>query len=292
MSTMRIDLHTHSSVSDGTDTPADLIRAAVAAGLDVVGLTDHDTFEGLVVAKAAADDAGIGFVGGLELSAALGGASVHLLGYGCDVTDAALTAELARIREGRTGRLPAMLARLADLGMPVSADDVAAQAGDATSIGRPHVADALVAAGYVPHRDEAFRLWLYDGGPAWVDRYAAPLERGIALIHAAGGVAVIAHPWGRGRREVLDEAVLAALVAEAGLDGVEADHTDHDQDTRLVLHDVAARLGILALGSSDYHGTGKRENPLGVHTTRPEQYEALLAAMAARRGAASDPAIG
>lgn len=292
---MRIDLHTHSDVSDGTDAPADVVRAAASAGLDVVALTDHDTFDGLAEAEAAASAVGIGFVPGMEMSTTLprpqdptGGASVHLLAYGCDTADAALLAELARIRAGRTGRLPAILARLADLGMPLSEADVLAQGAEATSLGRPHVADALVAAGYVAYRDQAFERWLYDGGPAWVDRYATPLVRAIELVHEAGGVAVIAHPWGRGRAELLPPEFLEELVADRGLDGFEADHTDHDEDTRAALHELAGRLGVLALGSSDHHGLGKRDNPLGVHTTRPEQYAALLDRMAARsRGAAS-----
>lgn len=288
MGAVRIDLHTHSDVSDGTDAPAVVMRAAAEAGLDVVALTDHDTFAGLAEAEAAASGLGLGFVPGMEMSTERLGASVHLLAYGCDLEDAALLAELATVREGRTSRLPAILAKLAGLGMPITEADVLVHSAGATSLGRPHVADALVAAGYVPYRDEAFRHWLYDGGPAWVDRYTTPLERAIELVHAAGGVAVLAHPWGRGRREVLPEEYLEELVAVHGLDGFEADHTDHDDDARTDLHALAARLDVLALGSSDHHGEGKRDNPLGVHTTHPEQYERLRAAMARRaHGAAS-----
>lgn len=288
---MRIDLHTHSDVSDGTDAPAALVAAAAEAGLDVVSLCDHDTFDGLAEARAAADALGVGFVPGMEFSTALWGedatqgASVHLLAYGADPSDAALLAELTRVREGRTGRLPAILDKLAELGLPLTEADVLARSAGATSLGRPHIADALVAAGYVEHRDEAFRRWLRDGGPAWVDRYATPLPRAIELVHAAGGVAVLAHPWGRGRREQLPEAYLEHLVAEYGLDGFEADHTDHDDDASAGLHALAGRLGVLALGSSDHHGRGKRDNPLGVRTTHPDQYAALLGRMAARRRA-------
>ncbi len=281
---MRIDLHTHSSVSDGTDSPAELVAAAADAGLDVVGLTDHDTFEGLEAAYAAGERLGIEVVGGVEISARHAGASVHVLAYGCDPGDAELTGELARVREGRTGRLPAMLARLADLGLPLSEADVLAHAEDATSLGRPHVADALVAAGYVPHRDEAFARWLYDGGPGYVDRYATPLERALDLIAGAGGLAILAHPWGRGGRERLAPELLAGFVAAGRLAGVEADHTDHDAATRAELHAWASAHGALALGSSDYHGTGKRENPLGVFVTDPDQYAELRARVAARGG--------
>lgn len=294
MGFVRIDLHTHSDVSDGTDAPADVVRAAAAAGLDVVALADHDTFDGLAEAERAASGLGLGFVRGMEMSTAVPGprgsdASVHLLAYGADAADPELVGELARVRQGRSGRLPAMLAKLAHLGMPLSEADVRARAAGAASLGRPHVADALVAAGHVAHRDQAFERWLYDGGPAWVDRYTTPLERAVDLVNAAGGVAVIAHPWGRGGRELLSSDRLEALVVEHGLDGWEADHTDHDDDpdTSRALFDLAERLGVLALGSSDHHGTGKRHNPLGVHTTRPEQYAALLDRMAARRGGAA-----
>lgn len=283
----RIDLHTHSDVSDGTERPAEVVAAAARAGLDVLALADHDTFDGLDEAAAAAGALGIGFVPAMEMSTELGGASVHLLAYGCDPQHDGLLAELARVRTGRTARLPAILARLADLGFPLTEEDVHVQAAGATSLGRPHVADALVAAGHVAYRDEAFERWLYDGGPAWVDRYTTPLERAITLVHAAGGVAIVAHPWGRGRRDVLPVHHLEYLVAERGLDGVEADHTDHDDEASATLRDLAGRLGVLALGSSDYHGTGKRHNPLGVRSTRPEQFAALLDRMRERSGAAS-----
>ncbi len=285
---MRIDLHTHSDASDGTDAPADLMRAAAAAGLDVVALTDHDTFDGIAEAAATAAELGLGFVAGMEMSAASpSGASVHLLAYGADPDDADLQAELERVRLGRTGRLPALLARLADLGMPLTEAEVRAHALGTTSVGRPHVADALVAAGYAVHRDEAFERWLHDGGPAWVARYATPLARAIDLVHGAGGVAVLAHPWGRGGRADLTPRVLEHLVHEHDLDGFEADHTDHDEAARADLHALADRLGVLALGSSDHHGTGKLHNPLGVHTTHPDQYAALLAGMGRRRSVAA-----
>ena len=264
-----IDLHTHSSVSDGTDTPAELVAKAAAAGLDTVALTDHDTFDGLGQAAAAAAPAGIRLVPGIEISAEREGASVHLLGYFCDVANPALAAELAKIREGRGRRIPAMLDKLAALGMPVSEQEVAAQAGDAPSVGRPHVADALVAKGYAASRDEVFSRWLADDGPAFVPRYSVPLERGIDLVHAAGGVAVIAHPWSRVSRTVLDEDVLTRLAAGHGLDGIEADHLDHDEATRQELYAIARRAGLLVTGGSDYHGAGKTGHDLGSRTTTP-----------------------
>ncbi|WP_375432444.1 PHP domain-containing protein [uncultured Friedmanniella sp.] len=267
---MRIDLHTHSSISDGTDTPAELVEHAARAGLDVVALSDHDTFDGLDDAVAAGERLGVEVVRGLELSCARQGDSVHLLAYGADPTSPALAEELARVRDGRQGRVAGVLAKLAALGVPVSEEAVMRQVGDSPSVGRPHIADALIEAGHVKDRTEAFDRYLFDGGPAHVARYALDLVDGVDLVHAAGGVAVIAHPWGRGREKTLPPELLAALAAEHGLDGIEVDHQDHDRDTRRRLRKLTSRLGLLATGSSDYHGTGKTDHDLGCNTTDPD----------------------
>ncbi len=272
---MRIDLHTHSSVSDGTDTPAELVRKAADAGLDVVALTDHDTFDGLDEAVAEGERIGVQVVRGMELSCSRRGDSVHLLAYGADPFEQELATEMARVRGGRMGRLAGVLAKLAELGVPVSEAAVLAEVGDSPSIGRPHIADAMIKAGHVRDREEAFERFLADGGPAHVRRYAIEIERGIDLVHAAGGVAVIGHPWGRGREHVLPAEVLAALTAEHSLDGVEVDHQDHDLDVRAQLRTLAAELGLLQTGSSDYHGTGKLDHDLGCNTTAPEVYQEL-----------------
>ncbi len=280
---MRIDLHSHSTVSDGTDTPVALIAAAVRAGLDVLALTDHDTFDGLADAAAAAEAAGIVLCTGMEMSTEVDGRSVHLLGYGCDPADPALTAELAAVREGRTTRLPTMVARLTELGMPLTVAEVERFAQGSPSIGRPHVADAMIARGYVGDRTEAFDRWLGDDKPGYVDRYTTELERAIALVHGAGGAAVLAHPRGRGTASVLTEDYVANLVAEHGLDGIEVDHPDHDEAARAGLRALAVRVGVPATGSSDYHGTGKADGfGLGACTTAPEAYQRLCAAMASR----------
>lgn len=281
---MRIDLHTHSSVSDGTDAPGDLVRAAREAGLDVIALCDHDTFAGLDEATSEGPPSGIRVLRGIEISGELDGGSVHLLGYGCRADDQALGLELARIRTGRTGRIPAMLARLAALGMPIGASDLAPFVGSSPSVGRPHVADAMVALGYVADRREAFDSWLADGGPAFVDRYSAPLAQAVDLVHAAGGAAVIAHPWGRGSREHLTAQVLTRLAAASGLDGIEIDHTDHDQAARGELRVIADAAGLLVTGSSDYHGLGKINNPLGCETTSPTVFQLLVDRILARGG--------
>lgn len=272
---MRIDLHTHSRVSDGTDAPSELVARAAATGLDVVALTDHDTFDGLDEAVAAGEGHGIRVVRGVEISTSRDGHSVHLLAYGVDEEDPALSAELIKIRNGRSGRLSPVLAKLADLGAPVTEEQVLAQVGDSPSVGRPHIADALVSAGHVVDRTEAFDRFLADGGPAHVARYTVGLERGIDLVHQARGVAVIAHPWGRGRKQLLPPDVLERLVDEHGLDGVEVDHQDHEPAERSELRSLGSRLGLIMTGSSDYHGEGKVDHNLGCNTTDPEMFARL-----------------
>ena len=281
---MRIDLHTHSSVSDGTDTPTQLVRKAAEQGLDVLGLTDHDTFDGLREAKLAAEGTHLTVLPGLEMSCQLDGASVHLLAYGCDPHDEPLLNELTRVRVGRTGRLPEMLAKLAELGMPLTEVEIAEQVGASPSLGRPHVADAMVAKGYVADRQQAFDEYLYDGGPAYANRYSCDIRRGIELIRRAKGVPVIAHPWGRGRAQQLTPAVLSELTMEYRLEGVEVNHPDHDADTRQRLGALATRLGLLHLGSSDHHGLGKVNNDLGCETTASEVYEELVRRVRSRGG--------
>jgi len=281
---MRIDLHTHSSVSDGTDSPSELVAAAAAAGLDVVALCDHDTFDGLDEAVAAGPGVGVRVLRGLEMSAQHQWDSVHVLGYGCRADDTALAAELARVREGRNGRVPAMLANLARHGMPVPVDVLQRQVGASPSVGRPHIADAMVELGYVADRREAFDTWLADDRPIFVGRYAAPLGRALDLIRGAGGVAVIAHPWGRGSRDQLPPALLAELAAAGRLDGLEVDHQDHDDATRVELRALADRLGLLATGSSDYHGLGKTDHGLGCNTTAPEVLAAINERVGERGG--------
>jgi 3',5'-nucleoside bisphosphate phosphatase len=277
---VRIDLHTHSDRSDGTDRPGELVARAAYAGLDVLALTDHDTAVGWDEARAAATEQGIGLVPGMEISCAHAGVGVHLLAYLLDPSYPPLAEELRRVLDGRSARLPATLERLRGLGIDITSDDVLAVSGSAAATGRPHVADALVAKGVVRDRTEAFDRFLSQGRPAYVRRYAADLVEMIRLVTRAGGVSVLAHPWGRHSRSALDVATLTTL-KEAGLEGLEVDHQDHDADTRAELRTVTERLGLLRTGSSDFHGAGKLDCPLGANTTDPEQFERLLAAAAA-----------
>ena len=271
---MQIDLHTHSTASDGTLRPAQLVRAAAAAGLDVVALTDHDTTAGWAEA-AAALPAGCTLVPGVEVSCAYGGISLHLLGYLFDPTDADLAAELARTRDDRVPRAQEMVRRLAADGHPISWPAVLAQAGTGT-VGRPHLADALVAAGAVRSRDEAFATLLHPRSPYFVRHYAADPVRVVGLVRAAGGVTVFAHPGAHRRGRTVGDEVIVALT-DAGLAGLEVDHPDHDPPTRARLRALAGDLGLLVTGASDFHGAGKAQ-PLGAERTDPEVYSALVAA--------------
>jgi 3',5'-nucleoside bisphosphate phosphatase len=286
---MRIDLHVHSSASDGTDSPGDLVRKAAALGLDGVALSDHDTVAGHgEAARAAAELAAAGrrfaMVPGAEISCVLGGVSLHLLGYCFDPEFAALAAEFELLRTDRVRRARAMVDKLGELGAPITWTQVAAIAGDG-AVGRPHIARALVAAGVVPDVAAAFvPQWLAEGGRAYVDKYALPPARAIALVKAAGGVTVFAHPAAASRGAVVDESAIRAFAA-AGLDGIEVDHPDHDGPTRTRLRGLAAELGLLATGSSDYHGSVK-STPLGANTTEPDVFDELMARVAA------EPAVG
>ena len=271
---MRIDLHTHSNRSDGTDSPTELIENAKAAGLDVVALTDHDCTDGWREASKAAKRVGIELVKGIEISCRLDGKSIHLLGYEFDPNNGPLVAELTRVIDGRNSRLPATLERLRGLGIEIEAEDVRRWSGNAAAMGRPHVADALIELGVVVSRDEAFDRFLMPGKPAYVDRYAANLFEAIGLLNAAGGVAVIAHPWSRGSHKVLTTSMFSKL-REAGLSGIEIDHNDHDQEDRALLRQIARELDFVQTGSSDYHGTGKIDFDLGCNTTTYDQFQKL-----------------
>ncbi|MDR0960933.1 MAG: PHP domain-containing protein [Propionibacteriaceae bacterium] len=278
---MRIDLHVHSAISDGTDTIPHLIEAAEDAGLGAFALCDHDTFDGVEEAQRLGERVGIAVLNGVEISSHgdVGDDQrpVHVLGYGCHHDDLALGAILARIRAGRSGRVEAIIDKLADLGLPLTVEEVQAQAVRAASIGRPHIADAMVARGYAANRDEVFARWLYNGGPADVTRYTPTVPEVLDAIRAAHGVAVIAHPWSRGTDAVLTPDVIATLAAEHGLAGVEADHLDHSEAQRAALKELAARLGLLVTGSSDYHGSGKLNHPLGACLTAEPVYREILA---------------
>jgi len=287
---VRIDLHTHSDRSDGTESPAALVRRARDKGIDVLALTDHDTTAGWDEAAAQAAGDGVTLVRGLEISCVFRGYGVHLLAYLPDPTYPPLAEELLRVLAGRNARLPATLQRLRAVGIEIDADDVRRLAGDASAIGRPHVADALVAKGVVANRNEAFERYLGPGGVGYVHRYAADLEEMLELVAGAGGVSVVAHPWAsRYQHEALDRNGLAWL-KDAGLVGVEVDHEDHDPATRARLRSLARSLDLVVTGSSDHHGAGKVDHELGCNVTAPDEYARLLELADAAARASGRPA--
>ncbi|MGW5326948.1 PHP domain-containing protein [Streptomyces sp. NPDC004014] len=266
---MRIDLHCHSTASDGTDTPAELVLGAAAAGLDVVALTDHDTTRGYAEAIAALPER-LTLVTGAELSCRVDGVSMHMLAYLFDPEEPALLAERELVRDDRVPRARAMVAKLVELGVPVTWEQVERIAAGG-SVGRPHVATALVELGVVPTVDDAFtEEWLADGGRAFVEKHETDPFEAIRLVKGAGGVTVFAHPAAVKRGRTVPEPVIAEMAA-AGLDGIEVDHMDHDADARARLRGLAGELGLLVTGSSDYHGSRKTVS-LGAYTTDPEVY--------------------
>jgi predicted metal-dependent phosphoesterase TrpH len=276
MTRVRIDLHVHSNASDGTDAPGEVIRRASAAALDILALTDHDTQAGITLARDALP-VGLTLVPGMELSCVLdepdgSQRSVHLLAYLFAPEDPALATETTRIRDDRLYRAQAMVARLNELGAAVTWEQVTRIAGDAV-VGRPHIARAMAEAGVVAAPADAFTAeWIADGGRAFADRYAIPVDRAVALVRAAGGVPVLAHPRSPGY-EVSDEVI--ARLAAAGLVGLEVNHPDHDSAQRDVLTALCTSLGLMVTGGSDDHGNFNNAG-LGRETTPPESYERLL----------------
>ncbi len=268
---VRIDLHAHSTASDGTDSPAELVAAARAAGVDVLGLTDHDTSTGWAQAAAVAVQTGVSLVRGAEITCAGRPGTLHLLGYLFDPDEDELRREMDLARGDRVPRAAEIVRRLAEAGYPVTMQAVLDQTADAATLGRPHIADALVAAGAFPDRDTAFAEVLYDGSPYYVGHYAVEPARAVRLVRASGGVPVLAHP--RARAGVSDE--LIAQLASAGLAGLEVDHPEHSAADRAHLGGLARDLGLLATGSSDYHGRGKPAR-LGQERTDPEVFAALV----------------
>lgn len=274
---MRVDLHTHSARSDGTDTPTQLMAAAVAAGLDVIALTDHDTTAGWSEV-AAQRPPGLTVIPGVELSCAspVAGAhaiGVHLLGYLFDRDHQAFRAERIRLRASRLARAEEMVWRMRDAGLPIDWDLVREIAAGAP-IGRPHMALALVRAGRARTVDEAFSEHLSHGNPYYVRKADVDVADGVRLIRAAGGVPVLAHPLARRRGRVVGDDVIAGLVA-AGLLGLEVEHPDHVDADRRHLRGLAGDLGLLCTGSSDYHGTNKA-TPIGICVTAPDVLDRIL----------------
>lgn len=273
---MRIDLHTHTTASDGTDSPAELVQAAARSGLDIVAITDHDSTRGWSAAVEALPP-GLTLVRGMEMSCVGDGEDgapvpVHLLAYLFDPAHEAFARERVRLRAERVARVRAMAERMVADGLPIDPDAVLAGVEVA---GRPHLARALLAAGVVDSVDEAFRVLLAPGGPYYVEKSDTPLADAVAMVAEAGGVSVVAHARARSRGRLLAIDHIRKLAAD-GLAGLEVDHPDHTDADRDVLRALAAELDLAMTGSSDYHGENKTI-ALGQHTTEPAQFDTLAA---------------
>lgn len=274
---MGIDLHVHSRCSDGLLSPAEVVAAAYASGTKLIALTDHDTLAGLPEAHTAGAAHGVTVVPGIELSCALEGTSIHVLGYSFDPGCEALRAVLDRRSVERRGRIAGMVSRLADLGLSVDLDEVLAEA-TGPSVGRPHLARVMVRRGLVGSFDEAFRRYLFRGGPAYVPGNSLGASEAIDLLHQAGGVAVLAHPG------VEDLDARLPEIAAIGIDGIEVFHADHGSDAVRRYGDWAARQGLFATGGSDFHGSGRHGGrKIGVPGLAEEVWGKVEEAAARRR---------
>lgn len=268
---MAADLHNHTTASDGTLSPGDLVRRAAGAGLSFLGITDHDTTGGLEAAHAAARDFAIRVVPGIELSTDATGREVHILGYFCQTEAGPLAERLVSLRESRRRRLGQMVERLREAGLELT-QEVACQAGEG-SPGRAHLARALVARGHAATMADAFERFLARGRPGYVPREKLhPLEA-VRLVRASGGVAVLAHPGLMG-----DDTIIPSLV-EAGLGGLEVIYPEHDGEQRDRYGEMARRFGLIATGGSDFHGVGERLADVGAARV-PDQVVEELAARA------------
>ncbi len=283
---MLIDLHTHSNASDGTDSPAALIDKAIERGINVLALTDHDTVAGwneaITALSSHSQSSNLKLVLGSEISCQdKDGTSIHMLGLLFDENYQPLISELEKTRENRLTRMERIVARLNEAGIEITLEEVYAQKrGDAT-LGRPHLADALVAKGHVANRDEAFSTFLHNGSKFYINHYSPSPEEAIRLIKEAGGVSVIAHPLASRSGRRVNPEIFADLIA-AGLDGIEIDHRDHQELERTALLRIALENDLVVTGSSDYHGTGKL-NQLAEFSTSPEQWERLESRARERR---------
>lgn len=276
-----IDLHTHSTVSDGSDPPERIPELAAAAGCRAVALTDHDRLDGLATAAARAAELGVEFVPGVEVSCEVPSGTMHLLVYWVEAGPGPLQDALVGLQDERSARNRRMVARFAELGLPVTEDELVAEAGG-PGIGRPHAAAVLVRKGVVGSVQEAFDVWLAKGRPAYVDKGRLGPGEAITLGRASGGVPVLAHPLSLGLEPGALEAAIREF-AEAGLGGIEATYGRYSPEDRAGLVDLAGRTGLVATGGSDHHGTYKPDLQVGVGRGDLDVPDAALDALAGRR---------
>jgi predicted metal-dependent phosphoesterase TrpH len=262
----RIDLHSHTTASDGSLSPEELVALAASLGIEVLAITDHDTTRGVPAAQAAAKRRNVTIVPGVEISTISGREELHLLGYFVNPGDPELQALLARTQEARRTRAQQMSVRLAKMGLPIEWERVVAIAGETSSIGRPHVAATLLEAGHVSSYDEAFSLWIGRDCPAYVERYKLSPEDAIQLIQRSGGLSVLAHPYAYSRhgecKKSLDLKRWLPRLRDAGLEGIEIYYPNYPRRVNRHLLALAIQYGLLITGGSDFHG-GMLENGLG-----------------------------
>jgi len=276
-----IDLHTHTTCSDGTDSPRELVNKAIVQGLEILGISDHDTTSGWAEATASLRGS-LKLALGSEISCLTNdGVSVHMLGLLFDAEHEEMQQVLEETRDGRLPRMRKMIEKMRAEGIDISIQDVELAMPPGATMGRPHLADALVAKKIVKTRDEAFVDLLHNESRFYVSHAAPTPVEAISLIRRAGGVAVIAHPFASHRGQILNPEDFSELVA-AGLNGIEVDHRDQNPDERSMLRTIAHELDLVITGSSDYHGTGKL-NSLAENHTRREQWEKLESQSNARR---------
>jgi len=258
----RVDLHIHSTASDGVLSPAEIVNLAAKSGLAAIALTDHDTVSGVPEALEAGRGAGVEVLTGMEISAELPGGTMHILGYGFELNDATLREALEQFRRNREERNPRIIARLAELGVPISCEAVREKATGET-VGRPHIAQAMVEAGHVGNVDEAFKLYLGRGASAYIERRRATPQEAIRMIHDAGGLAVLAHPM-QLRRPMAEVRSITSELAASGLDGLEVYHPDHSANDTRSFQVLARELDLVVTGGTDFHGSIRRDVLLGV----------------------------
>ncbi|HEX8342511.1 MAG TPA: PHP domain-containing protein [Tepidisphaeraceae bacterium] len=263
------DLHCHSTASDGTLSPAALVEAAAAAGVRALALTDHDTVAGVAEAATAAGQLGIDFIPGIEISAEYPApGTLHILGYGIDPRSENLTNLTATLRDGRDTRNPRIVAKLGEIGVAITMDEVQAAAGGDV-IGRPHIAAVLLRKGYVSSIKQAFDKYLAQGAPAYFDKERLSPKRALAEIHAAGGVAVLAHPTQLRTGNSAELARAVKDLVDLGLAGIEVLHSDHTPSDVAAFEALARRFGLVATAGSDFHGGNKPSIGLGRAAGRP-----------------------
>lgn len=271
---MSFDLHTHSTVSDGTESPAHVVSEAARAGLAGVALTDHDSTAGWDEARTAAENYGVAFMPGIEITSKSQGTSVHMLSYLHDPTHTGMVELNATARGGRVERAKRICERLAE-DFPITWDSVLEHVGEDATIGRPHLADALVAVGAVPDRGTAFHRYLHKGSKYYVGQDSPHPSEVVRTVRAAGGVPIIAHAMAGTRGGRLSLAELEELV-DAGMCGVEVHHRDNTAEGKRLLLGLAARHDLIVTGSSDYHGQSGKPNRLGENCTDQQQLERIL----------------